>query len=396
MKKKFLTAVIILASAIVGLLAGFIFKVYDKINIEELIYKEDKTIESAGLPQPTPNPISSLTVEQLLNIDTTIVKKIKLVKKIETYADLTHPETDIKDITFKIDGYVEELYADFTGEYVKKGQPLVKIYSPQLVSAQEELLRAWDYYKKMKNSGDPILKKSAEDFYEAAYKRLKYWDITDQQIENLKKTRKVFKTMTLYSPYDGWIMEKFVYLGSQVKAGKPLFRIAKHQNLWLMVKVYEKDLPFIKEGQIVDIYFDSYPGKVYKGKIDYLYPMMDFKNRTRDVRIIIDNKDYKLLPGMYSKVRVNIPLGKALVLPDTAVIDTGKRQIVFWQKEKGVFEPVFVKLGRYVDGYYEILGGLHEGMIVANSALFLLDADAQLRGKYRKKGEKQAPMMHHH
>ena len=125
--------------------------------------------------------------------------------------------------------------------------------------------------------------------------------------------------------------------------------------------------------------------------------MMDFKNRTRDVRIIIDNKDYKLLPGMYSKVRVNIPLGKALVLPDTAVIDTGKRQIVFWQKEKGVFEPVFVKLGRYVDGYYEILGGLHEGMIVANSALFLLDADAQLRGKYRKKGEKQeAPMMHHH
>jgi len=396
MKKKILTAVLIIASAIVGLFAGFIFKVYDKINIEDLIYKEDKTIESANLPKPTPNPISSLTVQQLLNIDTTVVRKMKLVKKIETYADLTHPETDIKDITFKIDGYVEELYADFTGEYVKKGQPLVKIYSPQLVSAQEEFLRAYKYYEKMKNSNDPILKKSAEDFYEAAYKRLLYWDITPQQIEELKKTGKVFKTMTLYSPYDGWIMEKFVYLGSQVKAGKPLFRIAKHQNLWLMVKVYEKDLPFIKEGQTVDIYFDSYPGKVYKGKIDYLYPMMDFKNRTRDVRIIIDNKDYKLLPGMYSKVKVNIPLGEALVLPDTAVIDTGKRQIVFVQKEKGIFEPVFVKLGRYVDGYYEILSGLHKGMVVANSALFLLDADAQLRGKYRKKGEKQAPMMHHH
>ena len=190
-------------------------------------------------------------------------------------------------------------------------------------------------------------------------------------------------------------MEKFIYLGSQVKAGQPLFRIAKHKDLWLIAKIYEKDLPYIKEGQIVDIYFDAYPQKVYKGKIDYLYPMMDFQNRTRDVRIVINNKDYKFLPGMYSKVKINIPLGKVLALPDTAVLDTGTRHIVFWQKEKGVFEPIFVKVGRYVDGYYEILEGVHEGMVVANSALFLLDADAQLKGKY-KKDNKSMPMMHHH
>ncbi|WP_297454514.1 efflux RND transporter periplasmic adaptor subunit [Persephonella sp.] len=395
MKRKILIALLITISITIGVIIGFTFKISDKINIERILYKENKTIKSAQLPKPRPNPISNLTVEQLLNTDTTTVKRMELIKKIETYADLTHPETDIKDITFKIDGYVEKLYADFTGKYVQKGQPLVRIYSPQLVSAQEEFLRAWDYYIKMKNSNDPVLKKSAKDFYKATYKRLKYWDITDRQIEKLKKTRKVFKTMTLYSPYDGWIMEKFIYLGSQVKAGQPLFRIAKHKDLWLIAKIYEKDLPYIKEGQIVDIYFDAYPQKVYKGKIDYLYPMMDFQNRTRDVRIVINNKDYKFLPGMYSKVKINIPLGKVLALPDTAVLDTGTRHIVFWQKEKGVFEPIFVKVGRYVDGYYEILEGVHEGMVVANSALFLLDADAQLKGKY-KKDNKSMPMMHHH
>ncbi|RMA97755.1 efflux RND transporter periplasmic adaptor subunit [Hydrogenothermus marinus] len=388
LKNKFLIFIIGIACFITGIIAGFIFKIYDKINIEDLIYKEDKTIQSASLPKPTAYPVGNLTVEQLFNIDTTKVQRKKLVKKIETYADLTHPESDIKDITFKIDGYVEELYADFTGEYVKKGQPLVKIYSPQLVSAQEEFLRAYEYYQKMKNTDDEVLKKTAKDFYEASYKRLLYWDITEKQIENLKKTKKVFKTMTLYSPYDGWIMEKFVYLGSKVKAGKPLFRIAKHKDLWLMVKVYEKDIPFVKEGQNVDIKFDAYPDKIYKGKIDYVYPMMDFKNRTKDVRIVIQNKDYKLVPGMYSKVTIKIPIGEALVLPETAVINTGKRQIVFYQKEKGIFKPLYVKLGRYVDGYYEILSGVKEGMVVANSALFLLDADAQLKGEYRKLNEK--------
>ncbi len=394
MKNKLLVIIIAIASAITGLVAGFVFKVYDKIDFEALIYKEDKTIESAKLPtQTTDRPIGILTVEQLFNIDTTVVRKINLVKTIETYADVVHPETDIKDITFKIDGYVEEIYADFTGEYVKKGQPLVKIYSPKLVSAQEEFLRAYDYLKSVENSPDEVLKDSARKFYEASYKRLLYWDITPKQIEELKKTRKVLKTMTLYSPYDGWIMEKFVYLGSKVEVGKPLFRIAKHQKLWVLAKVYEADIPFVKEGQTVELIFDSYPEKSIKGKIDYIYPMMDFKNRTRDVRIVIDNKDYKYLPGMYAKVNIRIPIGKVLALPDTAVINTGKKQVVFWQKEKGVFEPVFVKLGRYVDGYYEILKGIHEGMVVANSALFLLDADAQLRGKYKNAGK---PMMHHH
>lgn len=380
-------------SAIVGFLIGSFVSVNKNGNFTE---KKEKDIKSAGLPKPTNQPIDSLTVEQLFNIDTTQVIRKNLIKKIHTYAELTHPETDIKDITFKIDGYVEKLYADFTGKYVRKGQPLVKIYSPQLVSAQEEFLRAYKYYEEVKNSDDPILRKSAKNFYEASYKKLLYWDIKKEQIENLKKTGKVFKTMTLYSPYNGWIMEKFVYLGSEVKAGKPLFRIAKHKNLWLMVKVYEKDLPFIKVGQTVKIHFDAYPNKVYEGKIDYLYPMMDTKNRTRDVRIVITNKDYKLLPGMYSEVELEVPIGEALVLPDTAVINTGKRQLVFWQKSKGVFEPIPVKLGRYIDGYYEILDGIHEGMIVANSSLFLLDADAQLKGKYNKDGKNKMPMMHHH
>ncbi len=398
MKLKFIVIFVIalIITFTVGIFVGLSPELKDKVKIPEFFEAENTEVQSAELPKPTDNPVSPFTVEQLLNIDTTVVKRELLIKTIETYGDLEHPETDVKDITFKIDGYVEKLFADYTGKFVKKGEPLLTVYSPELVSAQEEFLNAYDYYKEMEKADNPTLKKTAEKMYEASYKRLRYWDITDEQIEELKKTKKVMKTLTLYSPYDGWIMEKFINLGSEVKAGKPVLRVAKHKNLWLIAKIYEQDIPFIKEGEKVMVHFEAYPDKMVNAVVDYVYPMMDKKNRVRDVRLIIPNPDYKFVPGMYSNIYLKIPLGKALCLPETAVINTGKRQIVFYQKEKGIFEPVFVKLGRYVDGIYEILDGVHEGMVVANSALFLLDADAQLRGKYRKSGEKQKPMVHHH
>ena len=400
-KNVIITGIFIIAVFSVGVAVGIIFDVFRYIDIktiQKIFTSEEKPIQSANLPKPTPTPIDAYTVEQLLNIDTTVAVKKFLYKTIETYGDLTHPETDIKDITFKINGYVEKLYADYTGKYVKKGEPLLTVYSPELVSAQEEFLQAYEYMKKMEETQIPELIESAKQLYDAAYKRLLYWDITPKQIENLKKFKKVQRTMTLYSPYDGWIMEKFVYLGSEVKAGKPVLKIARHRDLWLMAKVYEPDMPFIKIGQEVMIMFEAYPEKHYKGKIDYIYPMMDEKNRTVDVRIVIPNPNYQLTPGMYSKIHIKIPIGKKLVLPETAVLDTGKRQIVFVQTRKGVFEPVFVKIGRLIDGYYEIIDGIEEGTVVANSALFLLDADAQLRGKYLKKDKDktQKPMIHHH
>ena len=400
MKTKVFFLLLFITVFSVGVAIGMLFGIQKYINIKQLLegfIEEKKEIQSAQLPQLTKEPVGILTVEQLFNIDTTTVKKKFLTKTIETYGDLVHPETDIKDITFKINGYVEKLYADYTGKYVKKGEPLLTVYSPELVSAQEEFLRAYEYMKRMEETGVEELIKSAKQLYDAAYKRLLYWDITPEQIEKLKETGEVQKTMTLYSPYDGWIMEKFVYLGSEVKAGKPVLRIAKHKDLWLMAKVYEADLPFIKAGQKVMVMFDAYPEKHYMAIVDYIYPMMDEKNRVVDVRLIIPNPNYELTPGMYSRVHIKIPIGERLVLPETAVLNTGKRQIVFMQVKKGVFEPVFVKVGRLIDGYYEMLDGVQEGMVVANSALFLLDADAQLRGKYRKKGEApQKPMVHHH
>ncbi len=400
MKTKVFFLLLFITVFSVGVAIGMLFGIQKYINIKQLLegfMEEKKEIQSAQLPPPSKEPVGILTVEQLFNIDTTTVKKKFLTKTIETYGDLVHPETDIKDITFKINGYVEKLYADYTGKYVKKGEPLLTVYSPELVSAQEEFLRAYEYMKKMEETGVEELIKSAKQLYEAAYKRLLYWDITPEQIEKLKETGEVQKTMTLYSPYDGWIMEKFVYLGSEVKAGKPVLRIAKHKDLWLMAKVYEADLPFIKAGQKVMVMFDAYPEKHYMAIVDYIYPMMDEKNRVVDVRLIIPNPNYELTPGMYSRVHIKIPIGEKLVLPETAVLNTGKRQIVFMQVKEGVFEPVFVKVGRLIDGYYEMLDGVHEGMVVANSALFLLDADAQLRGKYRKKEKApQKPMVHHH
>ena len=380
-----------LIGVLVGILIGgaLTFFVLEKgIKNEE----NSQKMHSSELPKPKDNFKGQ--VNQLFNIDTAVASKMFLYKTISAYGTLEHPENDLKDITFKISGYVENLYADFTGKYIKKGDPLLSVYSPQLVSAQEEFLRAFEYYKSMKDSSDPVLKKSAEDLYEAAYKRLKYWDITDSQIERLKKTGKIQKSITLYSPYDGWVMEKFVYLGSEVKEGKPVMRIAKHKNLWLITDIYEDDIRFVEKGQKVEFYFVSYPEKKFEGVIDYVYPMMDKDKRTLKVRILVNNEKRKFFPGMYGEVTIKIPIGESIVLPETAVLNTGKRQIVFVQKEKGVFDPVFVKTGIYSDGYYQILEGVHPGMIVANSALFLLDADAQLKGEYSK-GQKMK-MMHHH
>lgn len=362
--------------------------------LENRIKNKENTsqIHSSELPKPE-NDLKG-KINQFFNIDTTTVSKMFLYKTVSAYGTLEHPENDLKDITFKISGYVEKLYADFTGKYIKKGDPLLSVYSPQLVSAQEEFLRAFEYYKSMKNSSDPVLRKSAEDLYEAAYKRLKYWDITDSQIDRLKKTGKIQKSITLYSPYDGWVMEKFVYLGSEVKEGKPVMRIARHKNLWLITDIYEDDIRFIKKGQEVEFYFVSYPDRKFKGRIDYVYPMMDKNKRTLKVRIVVNNEKREFFPGMYGEVSIKIPVGESMVLPETAVLNTGKRQIVFVQKEKGVFDPVFVKIGIYADGYYQILEGVHLGMTVANSALFLLDADAQLKGKYSK--DKKMKMIHHH
>ena len=230
--------------------------------------------------------------------------------------------------------------------------------------------------------------------YLSALQKLKYWDLSEKQINLLKNKGKIKEYITVYAPFDGYIIKKNIFVGSFIREGMPIFQIAKKNKVWLIAYIYEKDIPFIKEGETVDIHLPSFPDIKYKGKIDYVYPSIDLKTRTLKVRISVENKDNKLLPGAYSRIKIKIPLGERLVLPETAVLDTGKRKVVFWEKEKGVFEPVFVKTGIYTDGFYEIKEGVHEGMVVANSALFLLDADAQLKGKYSK--EKPVMMHHHH
>ena len=393
MKKILLLIFVFLAGLGIGLVVSLkdILLEYKNVFLNR---EGSKQIESLKLPKNSSNSFNPNSINQLINIDTTVVRKMELFKKIETYADVKYPEDQIKDITLKFSGYVEKLYANFEGKYIKKGQPLLSLYSPELISAQEEFLRAYRYYMKTKNLNDNVLKESAKQMYLSALQKLRYWDLSEKQINLLKNRGKIKEYITVYSPFDGYIVKKNVFVGSFIKEGMPIFQIAKKNKIWLIAYIYERDIPFIKEGETVDIYLSSFPESRYKGIIDYVYPSIDLKTRTLKVRISLENKDNKLLPGAYSRIKIEIPLGKRLVLPETAVLDTGKRKIVFWEKEKGVFEPIFVKTGIYTDGFYEIKKGLHEGMIVANSALFLLDADAQLKGKYSK--EKPMMMHHHH
>jgi membrane fusion protein, copper/silver efflux system len=300
-------------------------------------------------------------------------------KTLRTVGRMAYDETKIARIHPKFEGWIEKVWVDFTGKLVEKGQPLISIYSPELLQTQQEFLLARRGREELAESTFRGAINASESLYQAARKRLELWDINEAQIAELEKSGNPTKTLTLYAPTSGFVLTRNAFIKQRVTPETELYSIADLSTIWVMADIYEYEAPEIKLNQPVNITLAYYPGRVYRGKVTYVYPQLDSTTRTLKVRIEVPNPDFALKPDMYANAEVKIDYGRRLVVPQEAVLDSGSEQTIFIAHEGGYFEPRKVQLGAKVDNNFIILGGLKAGERVVTSANFLVDSESKLK-----------------
>ncbi|WP_337872082.1 efflux RND transporter periplasmic adaptor subunit [Ignavibacterium sp.] len=319
-------------------------------------------------------------VQQNMNIKTEIVQYRKLSSVVTTNGILTIDETRQNIVTTRVDGWIEKLYVNYTGQLIQKGSKLMDIYSPMLISAQQELITALSYNDKTNLAQLKDLKNSGNELIKQAEKKLKLLNITDDEIERIKNTKEIRTTLTLYSKYSGTVLEKNIIEGQKIMAGEPLLKIADLSSLWLTADIYEYELQKVKLGSKVSLKLKSFSDKTFFGKVSFIYPTIDPDSRTIKIRADINNSSGLLKPNMYAAVSTEGPETKVTpAIPENSVIRTGKKDIVIIDLGNGKFKPQEVQLGLYADGYYQVLSGLTEGMKIVTSAQFLIDSESNLK-----------------
>jgi membrane fusion protein, copper/silver efflux system len=300
-------------------------------------------------------------------------------REIRTTGNVTFDETRLSTITPKFGGFVERLYVDFTGQAVRRGDPLLEIYSPELVSAQEELLTAVRLERQLAESAAPGVAERSGGLVESARRRLLLWDISPEQVEQVERTGEVQRTLVLHAPFTGVVVDKSVQAGQSVQPGEVLYRLADLSEVWVEADVYERDLGHVRVGQPVDIEIDAYPGERFAGRATYIHPDVRPDTRTGRVRIQLANPEERIKPGMFATVYIDAPVvERAVLLPRDAVMRTGERDIVFVEQGPGVYETRQVCVGAQAGGSMQILSGLLAGERVVARANFILDAESRL------------------
>jgi Cu(I)/Ag(I) efflux system membrane fusion protein len=300
-----------------------------------------------------------------------------MLSRIRTVGEVTWDETRLATVNPRIDGWVEELFVDFTGAPVRKGQPLLAVYSPMLVSAQEELILARRLADQA--GGNTTLLADAQELLDAARRRLEYWDIPANEIARIEQTGVTQKTLTLRAPASGVVIEKNVVAGARIMPGMDLYRIADLSTVWIDGEVFEKDLAHITVGLTADVTIEAYPDKRFKARVAYVYPTVTPASRTGHVRVVMPNAQLLLKPGMYATLEFEVPVHQAGVhVPRSAVLQTGERTLVFVRESDGTLVPRAVRIGFATTDHVEILEGLVAGEVVVASANFLIDAESNL------------------
>jgi Cu(I)/Ag(I) efflux system membrane fusion protein len=340
-----------------------------------------ESIEKEGKMQEVTPGTVQITAErqQLIGVKIGMVEMKPLEKVIRTVGRVDYDERRVVTVSPKIGGWIEDLYVDFTGRFVRQGEPLLTIYSPELVSTQEEYLIALRAKKDLVKSPFAEVAASGNSLAESARRRLKLWDISDDQIKALEESGQIKKTLTLHSPFSGFVLEKTAYKGMSLMPGMALFKLADLSVVWLIADIYEFELPFIRLGQQASVQLSYIPGETFTGKAIYIYPSLNPETRTAKVRYEFPNPHGKLKPEMYANVEIKVHLGHKLAVPEGAIIDTGLRQIAIIDKGSGYFEPREVKVGTKMDNYYEVIKGLKAGEKVVTSANFLIDSESKLK-----------------
>ncbi len=305
--------------------------------------------------------------QQLIGVQTGMTEMRSLGRSVRTVGRVAVDEKRLYTITTKFDGYIEKLYVNVTGQQIHKGQALFSVYSPDLLATQQEYLLALRAAK------------VAPSLLAAARQRLLLWDIKPAEIRELERTGVARKSVTIYSPANGYVLNKVAVEGARVTAGEPLFQIANLDRVWIQADVYESELPFIRLGALATTTLSYIPGRTWTGRVTFIAPTVDPVTRTVKVRSEFDNPDGALKPDMFGDVVIEQPARTVVAVPDSAVLQTGTRSIVFVVKGDGTFEPREVTLGTDADQFYEVRSGLTAGEKVVTQANFLIDSESRLK-----------------
>lgn len=305
-----------------------------------------------------------LYVEQLFNVKLTKVKKIDFSEERSFYGEARIDESRVNDITLRFDGFIDRLYIDKKFEFIKRGEKLFEIYSPEVFLAQNELINIADKNRRLQ---------------ESIIRKLELLGIDKNLIKNIKNSKKAKEYIPIYSKIDGFVIEKNINSGSFAKRGELLYRVADFNKLWVIAKVYEKDLTFLDKNLKAKITFDGV-NQIYNSKLEFIYPNIN-SDKTIDVRFTIDNSDVKVFPNAFAKVKILKDTKEILVLQKSAVITKGKKHIVFIAGEyESEYEPKEIEARRVNSELFEIISGLNEGQSVVNNSLFLFDSDVEING----------------
>ena len=394
----------------------------------------------------------SKTAQKLADIQHTKVKRKSLKKELRLVGTIDYDETRLTHITAWVPGRIERMFVDYTGVSVKKGDHMLELYSPELISAQEELIQANRSLKRLKNSSSALVKKSTERAAKSVEEKLLLLGLTGGQVQKIKEQAKPEDNVVIYAPTGGVVVERSATEGMYVKEGTRIYSIAGLDNLWIYLDAYESDLPWIRYGQKVSFSVKALPGTEFEGTVSFISPVVDPETRTTKVRVSVDNSKGQLKPGLFVKGVIKAEVygkGKVisaelkgkyispmhpevvrdepgdcpvcgmdlvpaeelgyvteeetselpLVIPASAPLITGKRAIVYVKHpKKSVFESRNVVLGPEAEGYYVVVSGLKEGERVVSNGAFKIDADLQIRGKTSMMNPKggKAPSGHQH
>lgn len=374
--------VVTAALVVVLLVAGLIYAAIrdDEDGDREASGPEEARAEGmAGMDMSTDGSVR-LTAAQLRQFGVTFgfAEQRTLEDEARAVGIVNLDETRMAEVAPKFGGYIERLYVDFTGQPVRRGQPLLEIYSPELVAAQEELLLAARLDGSLAESPVPGISGSTTDLARVARRRLQLWDISEAQIDQVLETGQVKRTLTLHAPVSGVVVEKQVLRGQAVQPGQTLYTIADLSVVWVEAELREAEAGAVQEGAAAMVELSAFPGRPLPGRVDYVYPTLQNEARTLKARISIPNPDGRIKPGMYATVRLSSSSRTALTVPSSALVHTGQRTVVFVDMGGGSLMPQEVETGRVAGEYTEVLAGIEPGQRVVTSAQYILESESNM------------------
>ncbi len=339
----------------------------------------------AGMAQAEATPAGYAAVllsphrQQLIGVRTAPAQRRQMVKQIRAVGRVRVDETRIVHVHPKVEGWIDQIYARYEGDRVRKGEPLFSFYSPDFVTTQQEYLSTRRWVEEVPAGADPAIRQRAQENLESARQRLLGWDISEEQIQALEERGAAAKTLVLTSPLDGFVLRKHVFPGEYMERGADFYHVADLSTVWVDVQVYEADLPFVREGQEAQVTLPQQPDEPLQGKVVFLSPTLNEETRTATARLELPNLEGILRPGMFAAAQIRVDLGQRLAVPSEAVLETGARQILFVDRGQGVLEPREISAGVRAEGFVEIKSGVSEAEPVVVNGNFLVDSESRLK-----------------